>query len=263
MSMNIVVIGSGNVATHLTQGLFQQGVTISAVISRNINNAESLGKLVEAEACDNMKKYPHWGKEDLVLIAIKDDAIDEVMSSGLLQNSSVVHTSGSYDSENMKNHCMAYGAFYPFQTFRKTASVDLSTVPFFIEMSDNTGMMLIEKLGHLLSNSIHRLNSGERKKLHLSGVFLNNFIYFILDKTKNLCVDHGISQELLKPLLQQTIRFALDYPENLQTGPAKRGDLQTMKSHIELLSSNPNLAEIYKTMSYLIYNENHEDKIEL
>ncbi|CAG5080740.1 Rossmann-like and DUF2520 domain-containing protein [Parvicella tangerina] len=261
--MRIVVIGSGNVATHLAQGLFHKGVTIDAIISRKMENAEALGSLVEADAFDNMKKYANWGKEDLVLIAVKDNAIDEVMSSGLLKHSDVVHTSGSYDSKGMRNYCHAYGAFYPFQTFRKTAAVDLSLVPFFLEMSSEKGLRKIEELACLLSNSVHNLNSSERKKLHLSGVFLNNFIYFILDKTKNLCVEHGISQDLLKPLLQQTIKFALDYPENLQTGPAKRGDVETMKGHIEVLSSNPNLAEIYKTLSYLIYNENHDDKIEL
>jgi len=261
--MNIVVIGSGNVATHLAQGLYHQGINIDAVISRKIENAETLGALVQATAYDNMKKYTEWGKEDLVLVAVKDDAIDEVMASGLLTDSHVVHTSGSFDSERMKDHCYAYGAFYPFQTFRKTAAVDLSIVPFFLEMSDEDGLAIIEKLASLLSSSVHTLDSAERKKLHLSGVFLNNFIYFILDKTKNLCVEHGISQDLLKPLLQQTIKFALDYPENLQTGPALRGDVETMKSHIEVLSKNPNLAEIYKTMSYLIYNENHDQKIEL
>ncbi len=261
--MNIVVIGSGNVATHLAQGLFHQGVKINAVISKNIENARALGTLVQAAAYDNMKKYANWGKEDLVLIAVKDDAIDEVISSGLLSRSFVVHTSGSYDSAKMKDYCHAYGAFYPFQTFRKTAAVDLSIVPFFLEMSDVDGLAIIEKLASLLSSSVHNLDSTERKKLHLSGVFLNNFIYFILDKTKSLCDEHGISQELLKPLLQQTIKFALDYPENLQTGPAKRGDLETMQGHLEVLSSNPYLAEIYKTMSYLIYNENHDQKIEL
>ncbi|MCB9187736.1 MAG: DUF2520 domain-containing protein [Flavobacteriales bacterium] len=261
--MNIVVIGSGNVATHLAKGLFHSGIKITAVISRNMENSKSLGDLVQAQAYDNIKKYNLWGTEDLVLVAVKDDAIDEVLSSGLLKNSKVVHTSGSYDTDRMKEYCLAYGAFYPFQTFRKTAAVDLSIVPFFLEMSDEDGLALLYKLAGSLSNSVHELNSEERKKLHLAGVFLNNFIYFILDKTKNLCVEHGISQELLKPLLQQTINFALDYPENLQTGPALRGDLATMRSHLDVLSKNQNLAEIYKTMSYLIYNENHDDKIEL
>lgn len=261
--MNIVVIGSGNVATHLAQGIYRQGIKITAVISRKIENAEYLGNLVQAEGYDNMKKYTDWGKEDLVLVAVKDDAIDEVMASGLLINSTVVHTSGSYDSERMKRYCNNYGAFYPFQTFRKTAEVDLDSIPFFLEMNTEEGLTLIKSIANLLSNSVHELDSQERKKLHLAGVFLNNFIYFILDKTKNLCEQHGISQDLLKPLLQQTIKFAFDYPENLQTGPAKRGDVETIKSHLEILAKNPNLAEIYKTMSYLIYNENHDHKIEL
>lgn len=261
--MNIVVIGSGNVATHLAQGLHKKGVTINAVISRSISNAQALSDLVNATPYDNMKKYTSWGTENLVLIAVKDDAIEEVIQSGLLTKSRVAHTSGSFDSSEMKGHCLHYGAFYPFQTFRKTASVDLSIVPFFVEMSDDKGIQICEELAGLLSNTVQQLDSVERKKLHLSGVFLNNFIYFILDKTKNLCVEHGISQEMLKPLLQQTIRFALDYPDNLQTGPAKRGDTDTINGHIDLLSKNPNLAEIYKTLSYLIYNENHDNKIEL
>lgn len=262
--MNIIVVGSGNVATHLAQGLYKNGVNIIAVISRNIANAQNLAEKVDAEAYDNMKKYPSWGKEDLVLVAVKDDAILEVLKSGLLSQSNVAHTSGSFNSMLMNEFCLSFGAFYPFQTFRKTAAVDLSIVPFFIEMSSAESLKKVEFLAKKLSQTVQAISSEERKKLHLSGVFLNNFIYFILDKTKNLCIEHGISQEMLKPLLQQTITFALDYPENLQTGPAKRGDIETIKGHIELLGqNNPYLAEIYKTMSYLIYNENHEQKIEL
>lgn len=261
--MEIVVIGSGNVATHLTLGLFKKGVKIKAVISKNLENAAALGDQVNAPSFDNMKKYADWGNEQFVLIAVKDDAILEVISSGLLRTSAVVHTSGSFDSAIMATYCGTYGAFYPFQTFRKTATVDLHEVPFFLELSDVDQYTQLERLAKLLSESVLPLNSFERKKLHLSGVFVNNFIYFILDKTKNICIDNNIPQKVLKPLLDQTIKYALDYPENLQTGPAQRGDVETMKGHLKVLEDKPYLAEIYKTMSYLIYNESHDKEIEL
>lgn len=261
--MNVVVIGSGNVATHLALGLHQAGVEIKAVISKTFDNAKTLADQVNAIGYDNMKKLPDWGNEDFVLIAIKDDAIPEVAKSNLLLNSHVVHTSGSFNSNELNGYCRSFGAFYPFQTFRKTASVNLAEVPFFIELSDPNKLSDLRTLALKLSDKVMELNSEKRKKLHLSGVFINNFIYFILDKTKNICLEHDIPQEVLKPLLNQTIRYALDYPENLQTGPAKRGDIATMKGHLEILNEKPYLAEIYKTMSYLIYNESHDEKIEL
>ena len=56
--------------------------------------------------------------------------------------------------------------------------------------------------------------------------------------------------DYLKPLIAETLNKSLELgPENSQTGPAKRGDLELLDKHMELLKSDPPVAEIYKLVS--------------
>lgn len=261
--MRIAIIGAGNVATHLAKAFHNQGVKIDCIVSKRIQNARLLANQVDAQAFSNMKKYKHWGDNDFVIIAVKDDAIDEVVHSGLLKESNVLHTSGSYDSQKLKKYCLNYGALYPFQTFRKTAVVDIENVPVFVEFSDSSKVGDVEYLAKQLSEKVFPLSSEARRKLHLSGVFINNFVYFILDKMKKYGAANEIDIKHLMPLLHQTIDNAMNHEENLQTGPALRGDKQTMNDHLSLLENDEILKKLYVTLSSMIYEESNGKEIEL
>ncbi|MFT5601570.1 MAG: putative short-subunit dehydrogenase-like oxidoreductase (DUF2520 family) [Flavobacteriales bacterium] len=260
---NISIIGAGNVATHLAVALHDAGIHINCVCSRHIENATILAERVGAEAYPLMKDYTGWSKDDLVIVAVKDDAILKVIETDLLLYSNVVHTSGSFDSVDMKPHCGSYGAFYPFQTFRKENEMEISEVPFFVESSDELVQKLLVVLGNKLSDNVQVLSSEGRRKLHISGVFINNFIYYILDKMKGYCLEHKIDSASLMPLVHKTIDNALLKKENLQTGPAVRGDKETILQHIDMLQGNKAMQELYMTLSSLIYEETNGEKIEL
>jgi len=254
------------VATHLAKSFFEAGIKINCICSRRIESATELGKQVDAPAYSLMKDYKNWSTDDLVIVAVKDDAIIKVLDSGLLRNASVLHTSGSFDSEEMQPYCNIYGAFYPFQTFRKENNMDISEVPFFIESNDDALTKSAMLLAKKLSDKVFELNSEGRRKLHISGVFINNFIYYILDKMKGYCHEHNIDSASLMPLVHKTIDNALLKKENLQTGPAVRGDHKTIEQHIEILSDNKPLQKLYKTLSTLIIeetNEVYEEKVKL
>ncbi len=261
--MQIAIIGAGNVATHLAKAFFNANVRVDCIVSRRIKNARALATQVDANSFSNMKKYKQWGDLDFVIVAVKDDAIDEVLESGLLINSNVLHTSGSYDSHGMQQYCKTYGAFYPFQTFRKTAIVAIDEVPIFVEINESSLLPKVHELAHLLSNKVFDLTSDARRKLHVSGVFINNFVYFILNKMKNYGAHNDIDIKHLMPLLHQTIDNAINYSENLQTGPALRGDKQTMNNHIAILEDDKILKKLYVTLSSMIYEEANGKEIEL
>lgn len=261
--MRIAIIGAGNVATHLAKAFYSQGVQIDCIVSKRKKNARILAKLVDAISLSNMKKYKEWGENDFVIIAVKDDAIDEVVESGLLKESNVLHTSGSYDSKKLQPYCKEYGAIYPFQTFRKTAVVDISEVPIFIEFSDELMLEEVKNLASELSEKVFELSSEARRKLHLSGVFINNFVYFILAKMKKYGAANDIEIKHLMPLLHQTIDNAMNHEEDLQTGPALRGDKQTISDHLSLLEGDKILKKLYVTLSSMIYEESNGKEIEL
>jgi hypothetical protein len=47
----------------------------------------------------------------------------------------------------------------------------------------------------------------------------------------------------------------------LQTGPARRGDYNTMKKHLEILREDPQWKLLYQTMSDIILQQNEHRKL--
>ena len=261
--MPIAIIGAGNVATHLVKSFHKNGIQVDCIVSRNIVNAKVLANHVGAKAYSNLKKYKNWSLCDFVIIAVKDDAIDEVVQSGILKDCNILHTSGSYDSKNLKDYSKNFGAIYPFQTFRKTSPVNMEDVPVFVEYSNSDLLPQVIKLAKNLSPKVFELSSDARRKMHVSGVFINNFIYFILKRMKEFGNTNEIDTAHLMPLLQQTISNAFNFEENLQTGPAIRGDKKTIQNHVELLDNDKVLQKLYVTLSSLIYEEANGEKVKL
>ncbi len=75
-----------------------------------------------------------------------------------------------------------------------------------------------------------------------------------------ICEEKGLQTELLEALILETAQKAIDVlPENAQTGPAKRGDFETLKKHMEQLSGTHKT--IYKTLSESILNTYGREKL--
>ena len=124
--LKIVVIGSGNVATHLAQAL-SFSVNIVQIYSRNITNAIALAQKVKGcHAIDNFNDIDT--NADIYLISAKDDAIKSIVAQTACRcnsNALWLHTSGSVPADVFAPHCQCYGVLYPLQTFSKDVEVNV------------------------------------------------------------------------------------------------------------------------------------------
>ena len=79
-----------------------------------------------------------------------------------------------------------------------------------------------------------------------------------------LCEESQLSRSLLNPLVEETLRKALEQgAEAGQTGPAIRRDENTMQQHLLLLEKHPEWLELYKHVSHDIQRvHDHEEKPE-
>ena len=111
---NISIIGSGNVATHLALSLKKNSFCIHQIYSRNIKNAANLASLVNAKYTSKITEIE---KVDLIIIAVSDDAIIQIIEN--LKGTNIVHTSGSVSLDIFNNKYKNYGVLYPLQTFNK------------------------------------------------------------------------------------------------------------------------------------------------
>ncbi len=247
---NISLIGAGNVAASLAAGLSAAGHRILTVASRTGLSARELAGRVNASFRSDLT-IP--GECDLVIISVTDSAVAEVAASlHLPSRTVVVHTAGSVTLAALGRSSRA-GVLYPLQTFSREYPPDLGKVPFFIEATDSKTLQMLRETAESIGAGAWECGSEQRRKLHVAAVFTNNFSNFMMTLGETLARETGYDPEVMRPLMEETIRKALRTgPETAQTGPARRDDRGTIKSHIELLSFSPQYQELYRMISEMI-----------
>ena len=108
----------------------------------------------------------------------------------------------------------------------------------------------LRAMGNSLSKIVIPLNSYERKALHVAAVFASNFTNHMLLVAQDIMKEHSLSYDWLKPLISEMINKSLSIgPENAQTGPARRGDVEILDKHVEFLQDNHATVELYRVIS--------------
>lgn len=247
--IRITLIGSGNVAQHLIKAFAKsERIEIGQVFSRK---KESLMHLIGSDKI--VTDFSDLKEADLYVIAITDDAISKVSEQLPFQNRLVVHTSGtsSIDILNPKNR---RGVFYPLQTFSKNKAIDFSIVPICLEAESKSDYAILETVARSISKAVFQISSEQRKALHVSAVFVNNFTNYLYQIGQEICEEHQVPFEILKPLIQETAeKINTLNPTDAQTGPAKRNDSNTIAAHLAYLT-NENQKNIYKILTQSIQN---------
>jgi predicted short-subunit dehydrogenase-like oxidoreductase (DUF2520 family) len=245
---SIVLIGSGNVATHLGSALKKAGCKILQVYSPNKAHAASLAQKLKTKSCNVIEEINP--NADLYLMAIKDDAIIELSQKLKVRNKIIVHTSGSSSMNMLNNISKNTGVFYPLQTFSKDRKINLQYVPFCIEANNKSTEKQLLQLAQLLSNNVCLIDSHQRKILHIAAVFACNFSNYLFSISEKILNDHHISFDILKPLIYETIyKIENTSPKAMQTGPAKRKDKKTIQAHLDFLKNYPDYKKLYKLLS--------------
>lgn len=257
--LTITFVGSGNVANALAGKFAESGFVINNIISRNRAAASEIASATGATVSES---FVVPAESDLVIVAVSDNAISEVISKLSFSGEPVVvHTSGTTDLTVFPERIKRFGVIYPLQTFTRGREIQISDVNIFTEASDEKTHRLIDRISVSLSSHLHHINSRERRILHLSAVFVSNFVNHMLLAGFETASQAGIDPAVFKPLIQETVEKALIIgPAEAQTGPARRNDTQTIKKHIELLSFSDDLKNLYIMVSDSIIKHSYKKK---
>lgn len=247
--IKVVLLGSGNVASHLIKAMeVSDTIDLVQVFSRSKKSIENL-----IESSKITTSFADLKEADVYIISVSDKAIAEVSNQIPFTNKLVVHTSGTmgFDVMNSKNK---RGVFYPLQTFSKSKEVDMKSVPFCLETEGTEDYKTIKKLAKNLSNSVYKINGDQRKSLHISAVFVSNFVNHMYQIGNALCEENNVPFAILQPLIEETAnKIKTLSPSEAQTGPAIRFDEPTINKHLEALE-NPTYKELYKQLTLSIQN---------
>lgn len=259
--MRIVFIGAGNVATNLAMAFRKSGHEIVQVYSRTKESADELAHQVVAEPTTQLNRI--ISDADLYFLAVNDEAIKEVLNGFPHNNVFLVHTAGSISMDVLKDQTSDYGVFYPLQTFTKDWISDFTDIPLCIEANTDKNLNILGQLAEELSNNVYNIDSMQRLYLHVAAVFACNFTNYMFASAENILQNHDISFNVLKPLIRETVDKALIHsPTKSQTGPAIRGDKETIEKHLDVLSHTEKLQNLYRFVSDSImdfYQSNREE----
>ncbi len=246
--IKVVLLGAGNVAFHLTKMLLKStSIELVQVYNRNIDKIAYLTNKTTITT-----KISELKEADIYIICVSDNAIAKVSEQLNFEGKLVVHTSGATDLAILK--CNANkGVLYPLQSFSKDKKVNFSEVPFCLEAENSEDLELLQKITNAIGSPSYKINSEQRKTLHVAAVFVNNFVNHLYQIGSEICSEKNIPFEILAPLIRETaLKIENLTPFEAQTGPAKRNDTKTIETHLSLLTKNQQ--KIYTLLTQSILN---------
>ena len=252
--MRIVIIGAGNAATALGKKCVEAGHTVLQVYNREENGGKSLALKLNSDFTTDPLQLNQ--QADIYLLAVADNAIDEISSWLKLEKKLIVHTAGSVSMHALKNISRNYGVLYPLQSLRKEMN-ELPAIPFLVDGNTEDNIALIMDFAQTISTQVAIANDEQRLKIHVAAVVVSNFTNHLYALAAEYCSKENVPFNMMLPLIKE-VANRLNYfpPQQMQTGPAVRNDVATIEKQIGLLKNYKELKEIYSLFTKSIQQHN-------
>jgi len=251
--MQIVIIGSGNVATVLGGKLQEAGHRIVQVFSRRPEHAMRLARELR---CEHVSRWEYIYRDaDLYIAALSDDALWTLHSEISLPGKLVVHTGGAVPREVLLKVSANSGVLYPLQSLRKELR-PYPEIPLLVDANLKPDLDRIFDVARSISGQVQAADNDTRLRLHVAAVLVNNFTNHLYVLAEEYCRKEGADFNMLLPLIRETaLRLTMIPPRDAQTGPAIRGDEATIGRHLELIGGYKDIKEVYTLITRQIQSE--------
>lgn len=226
--MKIAIIGAGSVGTNLHHAFALKGVRTELVHARPLTAQHSNDQMADDQMVNGF---------DVYIYAVADQALREVIAKINAPKALHLHTSGSMPIEVFGEDKPHSGIMYFFQSFSRDVMIDdWSGIPCFISGHNIDDIAAIYSLAQTLTSRIYEVNQHDRERLHMAGVFANNFSNLMYRIAAEILRDTQIPFEALLPLIDRTAEKVHTLPpKEAQTGPAQRMDREVIMKHLAVL----------------------------
>lgn len=269
----VTIIGTGALGATLAKALFENSYPIQSLYNRRLRKAEALAREIGAT---HYSEFPDSIDElgSIVFITVQDSEIKAAAQnlSHIAVDFSdyiVAHCSGSKEAgllNPLQNKGAQIAAFHPLQTFTSGSGVqDFRNIYFDVEANDGTYNRLSQLANHLGARTM-RISASEKPYLHAAAVLASNYLVTLLAASGKTAGMGGLKPEETLNALLPLVRTTLDNVETkgtikALTGPIKRGDIETVRLHLDLLGTNKELLSLYKKLGVETLQMAEEAKI--
>ena len=240
-------IGAGNVGGSLAVAMSNAGYPVTAVGSRAFASAQTFaGRISDCKAYENIQEVAD--RADFVFISTSDDAIKTVCNQvSWHEGQGVAHCSGAASVDLLQpavDQGAVAGAFHPLQAFNSVENgvKAIPGVTFGIEGNDAIQSYLRGIASDIKGIPIS-LRPQDKVLYHVSGVLMGNLLAVLASVAASMWekFDHTRDEGVraLSPMMP-AVSSNLDsvgVPQAV-AGPYVRGDIGTVRKHLEAVSSS-------------------------
>jgi predicted short-subunit dehydrogenase-like oxidoreductase (DUF2520 family) len=267
----IALVGAGNWASALALALTKAGYQIDEIIGRettaSLRRANALARRVGASVATPPRAQI---RAEVVWFCVPDGAISAAAASlpdSIDWKSKIaLHSSGALGSEELqqlRRRGAAVGSAHPLMTFVKrsftgkslagNARPSLAGISFAME-GDRKAIRTARQIIANLGGNPFAILKEDKPLYHAWGMFLSPLLTALLAASERVAEAAGIPRDSARrrmmPIVHQTIEnyFEAGAPGAF-SGPITRGDVKTVKKHLEVLRSVPGAEEIYVALA--------------
>ena len=245
--------------------LTESGVTITFVAARKLaatrRAARFVGKGIPLALSD-----PRLLSASVFLITTSDSAIAEVATKLALQGNGkdgwrgkvVLHTCGSLSSavlDPLKLRGAAIGSLHPYQTVPSPqAGVRNLRGCFWALEGDPRALRVARRWVKLLGGVAFSIRPEKKTLYHLSAFIVCPTVVTLMAQAASLLKQAGVPERISRPMLRQFVAETARNFEDLGgrrslTGPAVRGDWETIRRHLTALRQTaPEFEPVYRSL---------------
>jgi len=260
-----LIIGAGRVGGALGILLKDRGLKVVGVHDKDEAKGKKLSEKLGAKYFDDFGK-DHGDRTDVVIISVPDDCISEVIekivgSDIIKPGTFVCHTSGVHSSRILEPVGKKGGnAFSLHPLVSITDPESLSEVveeSFFVLEGDPDGIEIGTEIVRALGANCFSISSSKKALYHSAASILSNYLATLFNIACGIMLDIGLDpddiHESLCSLVGSTLlNLAKNDPLDALTGPVSRGDIETIRLHMEALSEyNEDIKELYAKLGLL------------
>lgn len=244
--MRIGIIGAGKVGVTLGKYLTDAGITVCGFYSRTKTSAAQAADFVKTKLYEELEDLVR--ASDTLFVTVPDGEIGNVwdcIAEYDLTDKIICHFSGSLSSNVFSGieHTGATGvSIHPMYAFsdKFTSYQQFHTACLVMEGDSEAvqsmQILFAEELGHV----VQQIRTEDKVKYHAAAAMASNDMIALLEISMRLLAECGFSNEdslkLLCPLIQNNVKSMLEKGAvEALTGPVERGDIETVRKHLDAL----------------------------
>jgi predicted short-subunit dehydrogenase-like oxidoreductase (DUF2520 family) len=257
----VAIVGAGRLGTVLAAALRKKGFEIRGIADRSARDAREsrriIGAGVPTTACRKAA-----ADAEIIFLTVPDGAIERTArelaaAQTEWRGKTVFHTSGLHAASilaPLRALGAACASFHPVQSFpRKDLPASRFKNIFIGIEGDEGALSAAEAIAHKLGARPFRLGSGDKALYHAACSLASNLLVPLFETACALMRAAGVgplkAEEILLPLAEGTLQSVKHFDgAKALTGPIARGDVETVRRHLQALDKYPDVRKIYQTL---------------